>query len=157
MAKLLLLTAVCVMIFSASNALEFKDCGESPIFSDCGFYFVEIIFFFWNTFIANRDLKMRRIKKIVVEKSQVQNDFSQFCGFDLVKESPDKHLDSRNITFGQRLFQKYGFITDESLQKKIFIVYWMNLFMSSIVFVVCHEVYLKTKPSTQKNQPKLLC
>lgn len=71
MAKLLLLTAVCVMIFSASNALEFKDCGESPIFSDCGFYFVRKMFFFWNTFIANRDLKMRRIeKKIKVEKSQ---------------------------------------------------------------------------------------
>lgn len=63
MAKLLLLTAVCVMIFSASNALEFKDCGESPIFSDCGFYFVRKMFFFWNTFIANRDLKMRRIEK----------------------------------------------------------------------------------------------
>lgn len=49
MAKLLLLTAVCVMIFSASNALEFKDCGESPIFSDCGFYFVGKMFFFFGT------------------------------------------------------------------------------------------------------------
>lgn len=64
MAKLLLLTAVCVMIFSASNALEFKDCGESPIFSGLWILFRrKNVFFFWNTFIANKDLKMRRIEK----------------------------------------------------------------------------------------------
>lgn len=55
MAKLLLLTAVCLMAFSASNALEFKDCGESPdSFSDCDFSRREKLFGFLNhEFFAN--------------------------------------------------------------------------------------------------------
>lgn len=51
--------------------LNSKIAVSRPFFRIVDFISSEKYFFFWNTFIANRDLKMRRIeKKIKVEKSQ---------------------------------------------------------------------------------------